>query len=165
MSRVTDSAASVEQKTERASAFKEAVRKVAVVGAALAATASVSGCAPFYGQAGMVGGYTEGQIVYGEAGPYYGYSNGGLYYNYGGVLPYYNPRVIPGYGYNYEYTVPNYEYTVPNYGYTIPDYDYGGQFNYSYREHGYDFDRGYRDMPNRDYGDRDGGHIWREHRR
>ena len=158
IARVTDSTVSVEQKTERASAFKEAVRKVAVVGAALAATASVSGCVPFYGQAGMVGGYTDGQIVYSETNPYNSYSNGGLYYNYGGVIPYYNPGVIPGYGYNYEYT-------VPNYGYTIPDYDYGGQFNYGYREPGYDFDRSYRDMPDRDYGDRDDGHIWREHRR
>ena len=154
---VANTTASDRQKTERFDTFKDAVRKVAVVGAALAATASVSGCVPFYGQAGMAGEYTEGQIVYGEASPYYSYSNGGLYYNYGGVLPYYNPGVIPGYGYNYEYT-------VPNYGYAVPDYDYGrGLLNYGYREP--DYDRGYGDMPDRNYGDRDGGRIWREHRR
>ena len=147
------------QKTERLNTFKEAVRKVAVVGAALAATASVSGCVPFYGQVGMVGGYTDGQIVYGEASPYYSYSNGGSYYNYGGVVPYYNSGIIPGYGYSYEYT-------VPNYGYTIPDYDYGGGiFDYGYRAPDYDYNRGYGDMPDRDYGDRDGGRIWMGHRR
>ena len=156
MTKITDSAASVEQKTERSNRFKDAIRKVAVVGAALAATASVSGCVPFYGQVGMASRYTDGQIVYGEVNPYNSYSNGGLYYNYGGVLPYYNPGVIPGYGYGYEYT-------VPNYGYTIPDYDYGrGLLNYGYREPDYNYDRDYRDMPNRD---RDGDRIGREYRR
>jgi hypothetical protein len=157
MARVTDSTTVGEQKA-RSSTFKEAVRKVAVVGAALAATASVSGCVPFYGQVGMVGGYTDGQIVYSETNPY-SYPNGGWYYNYGGVLPYYNPGAIPGYGYSYDYTVPNYSYTVP-------DYDYGGRIlNYGYRAPDYDYDRGYGDMPYRYYGDRDGGRIWMGHRR
>ena len=155
---VTGTTASDRQKTERSNTFKDAVRKVAVVGAALAATASVSGCVPFYGQVGMVGGYTDGQIVYSETGPYNSYSNGGLYYNYGGVLPYYNSGVIPGYGYGYEYT-------VPDYGYTIPDYDYGGIFNYDYRVPDYGYNRDYGDMPGRDYGDIDGDRIGGERRR
>lgn len=150
------------QKTERLNTFKEAIRKVAVVGVALAATASVSSCVPFYGQVGMVGGYTEGQqIIYSEVGPYGSYSEGGVYYNYGEVLPYYNyTGVVPDYEYNYEYRIPDYDYR-------IPDYDYGRErLNYNYREMpNYDYNRGYRDMPGRDYGDMDGGRMGPGHRR
>ncbi len=81
--------------------FKESARGLAV-GAALAVTFAVSGCAAFPGQMtdGMLGGYVGSQIVYGEGIPYYSYREDVPYYGYGNALPYYSYRDdVPYYGY------------------------------------------------------------------
>lgn len=142
--------ASGEQKTEALSTFKEAIRKVAVVGAALAATASVSACAPFYGQYGLVGGYAGSQIVYGEGVSGYGYSEESPYYNYfGGSVGYGYNGVVPSYGYGYLGVVPGYAYSEGPIGYGDDTIPYYGGDNLEY---GYGDDR--MEMPGReDFGD------------
>ncbi len=96
-----------EQKTgSKVDTFKKHARELAV-GAALAVTFAVSGCATFPGQIadGVLGGYVGSQIVYGEGMPYYSYRDEVPYYGYGGdmdgpsfVTPYYFGN---GYSNNY----------------------------------------------------------------
>ena len=139
--------------------FKKHARELAV-GAALAVTLAVSGCATFPGQiieGGILGGYVGSQIVYGEGMPYYSYGEEVPYYSYGGNMD--GPTLVTPYYFGN--------------GYDNNYYGYGGDIDGPTIVTPYYFGNGYGDDYYGGYpqqyrqGDDDGGdgNMWQEERR